>query len=66
MAEHEFEYASSLYKVQIDTPQGVVECVAASYAGVPFFVEETASTGGREIVSKPLPFSGSQIGRAHV
>ncbi len=61
MAEHEFEYASSLYKVQIDTPQGVVECVAASYAGVPFFVEETASTGGREIVSKPLPFSDSHV-----
>ena len=61
MAEHEFAYANSLHKVQIDTPQGVVECVAASYAGVPFFVEETASYGGREIVTKPLPFSDSHV-----
>lgn len=61
MAEHEFEYANTLSKVQIDTPQGVIECVAASYAGVPFFVEETASSGGREVVTKPLPFSGSHV-----
>ncbi|MBR2863739.1 MAG: DNA circularization N-terminal domain-containing protein [Bacteroidaceae bacterium] len=61
MAEHEFLYANSLHKVQIDTPQGVVECVAASYAGVPFFVEETASSGGREVVTKPLPFSDSHV-----
>ncbi|WP_173475470.1 DNA circularization N-terminal domain-containing protein [Fibrobacter succinogenes] len=61
MAEHEFLYANSLHKVQIDTPQGVVECVAASYAGVPFFVEETASSGGREVVTTPLPFSDSHV-----
>ena len=61
MAEHEFLYANSLHKVQIETPQGVVECVAASYAGVPFFVEETSSSGGREVVTKPLPFSDSHV-----
>lgn len=61
MAEHEFLYANSLHKVQIDTPQGVVECVAASYAGVPFFVEETASSGGREVVTTSLPFSDSHV-----
>lgn len=61
MAEHELAYANSLHKVQIDTPQGVVECVAASYGGVPFFVEESASSGGREIVTKPLPFSNSHV-----
>lgn len=61
MAEHSFAYANSLYKVQIDTPEGVVECVAASYAGIPFFVEETASSGGREVVTKPLPFSDSHV-----
>ena len=61
MAEHSFAYANSLYKVQIDTPQGVVECVGASYAGIPFFVEESASSGGREVVTKPLPFSDSHV-----
>lgn len=61
MAEHEFLYANSLHKVLIDTPEGVVECVAASYAGVPFFVEETSSSGGREVVTKPLPFSDSHV-----
>lgn len=61
MAEHELAYANSLHKVQIDTPQGVVECVAASYGGVPFFVEETSSSGGREVVTKPLPFSNAHV-----
>lgn len=61
MAEHEFLYANSLHKVNIDTPQGVVECVACSYGGVPFFVEESASSGGREVVTKPLPFSDKHV-----
>lgn len=61
MAEHEFEYAKTLYKVQIDTPQGIVECVGGSYAGIPFFVEEAESSGGREVVSTPLPFSGKHV-----
>ena len=61
MAEHEFLYANSLHKVSIDTPQGVVECVACSYGGVSFFVEESASSGGREVVTKPLPFSDKHV-----
>ena len=61
MAEHEFLYANSLHKVNIGTPQGVVECVACSYGGVPFFVEESASSGGREVVTKPLPFSDKHV-----
>lgn len=61
MAGHVFEYANSLHKVEIETPQGVVRCVAASYAGVPFFVEETSTSGGREVVTKPLPFSDSHV-----
>lgn len=61
MAEHEFLYANSLHKVNIDTPQGIVECVACSYGGVPFFVEESASSGGREVVTKPLPFSDKHV-----
>ena len=61
MAEHEFLYANSLHKVNIDTPQGVVECVACSYGGVPCFVEESASSGGREVVTKPLPFSDKHV-----
>ena len=40
MAEHDFSYAESLSKVEISTPQGVVECVGGSYAGIPFFIEE--------------------------
>ncbi len=55
------EYADSLHKVLIDTPSGTIECVGGSYAGVPFFVEETASSGGREVVTKPLPFSDSYV-----
>lgn len=55
------EYADSLHKVLIDTPSGIIECVGGSYAGVPFFVEETASSGGREVVTKPLPFSDSHV-----
>ncbi|WP_405343512.1 DNA circularization N-terminal domain-containing protein [Fibrobacter sp.] len=55
------EYADSLHKVLIDTPSGTIECVGGSYAGVPFFVEETASSGGREVVTKPLPFSDGHV-----
>ena len=39
MAEHDFQYGESLHKVSIETPNGVVEIAAASYAGIPFFVE---------------------------
>lgn len=60
MAWHN-EYADSLHKVLIDTPNGTVECVGGSYAGVPFFVEEAETSGGREIVSTPLPFSDTHV-----
>lgn len=55
------DYADSLQKVLVNTPAGEVECVAASYDGVPFFIEETESSGGREIVTSPLPFSDSHV-----
>lgn len=55
------EYANSLHKVLIDTPNGTVECVGGSYAGVSFFVEEAETSGGREIVSTPLPFSDTHV-----
>lgn len=55
------EYADSLHKVLIDTPNGTVECVGGSYAGVPFFVEEAETSGGREVVSTPLPFSETHV-----
>lgn len=55
------EYADSLHKVLIDTPNGTVECVGGSYAGIPFFVEEAETSGGREVVSTPLPFSDTHV-----
>jgi prophage DNA circulation protein len=55
------EYADSLYKVRVNTPSGEVECVAASYNGIPFFIEETESSGGRNIVTTSLPFSDTHI-----
>lgn len=55
------EYADSLHKVLIDTPNGTIECVGGSYAGVPFFVEEAETSGGREVVSTPLPFSETHV-----
>lgn len=61
MAEHDFSYAESLKKVEISTPQGVVECVGGSYAGIPFFIEESGTSGGREVISKALPFSNNHV-----
>lgn len=55
------DYADSLYKVRVNTPSGEVECVAASYNGIPFFIEETESSGGRNIVTTSLPFSDTHI-----
>lgn len=51
-----YEYADTLQKVVVNTPAGEVECVAASYNGVPFFVKVAKSSGGREIVTSVLPF----------
>jgi len=61
MAEWRNEYADSLQKVTINTVNGYVECVAASYDGVPFFFEETETSGGREIVTTALPFSDKHV-----
>lgn len=61
MAEWRNEYADSLQKVTINTVNGYVECVAASYDGVPFFFEETETSGGREVVTTALPFSDKHV-----
>ena len=45
------DYADSLYKVRVNTPSGEVECVAASYNGIPFFIEETA---GQQVMTPSL------------
>lgn len=56
-----YEYADTLQKVVVNTPAGEVECVAASYNGVPFFVKVAKSSGGREIVTSVLPFSDKHV-----
>lgn len=61
MAEWRNEYADSLQKVTVNTVNGYVECIAASYDGVPFFFEETETSGGREIVTTALPFSDKHV-----
>lgn len=54
-------YVDTLQKVTIDTVEGPVECVGCSYAGVPFFIEESSSSGGRNVVSTALPFTNSHV-----
>lgn len=61
MAEWRNEYADSLQKVTVNTVNGYVECIAASYDGVPFFFEETETSGGREVVTTALPFSNKHV-----
>ena len=61
MAEWRNEYADSLQKVTVNTVNGYVECIAASYDGVPFFFEEAETSGGREIVTTALPFSDKHV-----
>lgn len=56
-----YEYADTLQKVVVNTPAGEVECVAASYNGVPFFVKVAKSSGGREIITSVLPFSDKHV-----
>lgn len=56
-----YEYADTLQKVVVNTPAGEVECVAASYNGVPFFVKVAKSSGGREIITSVLPFSNKHV-----
>lgn len=54
-------YIDSLQKVSIETVDGTVECVGCSYNGVSFFVEESESSGGRNISTTPLPFTNSHV-----
>lgn len=54
-------YEDTLYKVEINTPQGLIECVGGSYGGVPFFVEDGDSIGGRQIKTTEIPFSDSHV-----
>jgi len=61
MATHDNTYSDTLYKVSIETPEGVVDLVGASYAGVPFFVDTASTAGGRNVVTKALPFSGNHV-----
>lgn len=61
MAVSDMRYADSLYRVSVETPEGTVELVGASYAGIPFFVESADVSGGRSVVSKPLPFSDAHV-----
>lgn len=56
-----YEYADTLQKVVVNTLAGEVECVAASYNGVPFFVKVAKSSGGREIITSVLPFSDKHV-----
>lgn len=61
MGTFRYEYADSLEKVTIQTVAGEIECVGASYNGVPFLVEEVTSNGGRNIVSAALPFTNQHV-----
>ena len=61
MAGWRNEYVDSLQKVVVSTVNGDVECVAASYDGVPFYYKEAETSGGREIVTTALPFSDKHV-----
>lgn len=61
MSSFRYEYAESLEKVKIQTVAGEVECVGASYNGVPFLVEEATGNGGRNIVTSALPFTNEHV-----
>lgn len=54
-------YADTLHRVTIETALGAVDCVAASYGGIPFFVEEATGVGGRNVVTSPLPFTSLHV-----
>lgn len=54
-------YVDTLQKVSIETVEGTVECVGCSYNGVSFFVEESESSGGRNISTTSLPFTNSHV-----
>ena len=54
-------YLDTLQKVTIDTVDGPVKCVGCSYNGVSFFVEESESSGGRNIATTSLPFTNLHV-----
>ena len=54
-------YLDTLQKVTIDTVDGPVKCVGCSYNGVAFFVEESESSGGRNIATTSLPFTNLHV-----
>jgi prophage DNA circulation protein len=51
----------TLQEVTIDTVDGPVKCVGCSYNGVAFFVEESESSGGRNIATTSLPFTNLHV-----
>jgi len=61
MSAFRYEYAESLEKVKINTVAGEIECVGASYNGIPFLVEEASSNGGRNVVTSALPFTNEHV-----
>ncbi len=54
-------YVDTLQKVSINTVDGPVMCVGCSYNGVSFFVEESESSGGRNIATTSLPFTNLHV-----
>lgn len=54
-------YSDNLFKVSIETTQGTIECVGGSFNSVPFFVEESNTNGGRNVVTTALPFTDQHI-----
>ena len=55
-------YIDSIQKVLIPVNGENVECVAASFKGVPFFFESTDySGGGRIIQTNSIPFSDDHV-----
>ncbi len=54
-------WTDTLHKVRIETINGEIECVGASFNGVSFFVEEASSNGGRNVVTTALPFTDVHI-----
>lgn len=55
-------YIDTVQKVSIQVRGESVECVAASFKGVPFFFETTEfSGGGRNVQTNSIPFSNSHV-----
>lgn len=55
-------YIDSLQKVSIDVRGEQVECVAASFKGIPFFFDiADFSGGGRNVQTNSIPFSNDHV-----